>query len=141
MTALDEFLAGERPDDVAIYLSDDAVTDPDRLVTVGERVPDGVVIVVDGDRGRAAFQSATGVGAMEFAGAAMGRDGEIDRTLTDGRCPDAADDESDHAVRFLLAFAEERDESVGGIYADGDVIHAYAACGCGTAYSEKWVVE
>ena len=26
-------------------------------------------------------------------------------------------------------------------YVEGDVMHAYAACDCGTTYSEKWVVD
>jgi hypothetical protein len=29
---------------------------------------------------------------------------------------------------------------VGDIYAEGDVIHGYVSCSCGTAYSDKWVV-
>ena len=33
------------------------------------------------------------------------------------------------------------DEAVGDLYAEGDVMHAYAACDCGTTYSEKWVTE
>ena len=38
----------------------------------------------------------------------------------------------------ILLFLHE--EAVGDIYAEGDVIHAYAACECGTTYSDKWVV-
>jgi hypothetical protein len=30
---------------------------------------------------------------------------------------------------------------VGGVYAEGDVVHAYAQCACGTAYSDRWVVD
>ena len=41
----------------------------------------------------------------------------------------------------VVAVAEERNDSVGGLYAEGDVMHAYAACDCGTTYSEKWVVD
>ena len=147
MSRLDEFLSGDRPDDVAIYLADRIVNDPDRLASVGERVEDGVLLLVDGERGRAVFQSATGIGAMEFAGAAMSRDGTIDRTLAGGICPERDDGPADldestsHELRFLLAFVEKRDDEVGGQYAEGDVVHAYAACDCGTAYSETWIVE
>ena len=52
-----------------------------------------------------------------------------------------AGDGDDHDVRFVFAFVEDQNDSVGGLYADGDVMHAYAACDCGTTYSEKWVVD
>ena len=133
-----QFLAGERPDDVALFLADSYVSD-DRLEQFGDRVDDGVVIVVDGERGRNAFQAATGTGAMEFAKSAMGREGGIDDDLAGGTCPDAAEG-GDHAVQFVFAFAEEQNEDVGGIYAEGDVVHAYAQCTCGTAYSDRWNV-
>ncbi|WP_436345924.1 DUF5807 family protein [Natronorubrum sp. FCH18a] len=134
--AREEFLAGERPDDVALFLADSYVSD-DRLEQFGDRVEDGVLIVVDGGRGRSAFQAATGTQAMEFAKSAMDLEGEIDDDLSGGRCPKASDDEA-HAVQFVFAFAEEQNEDVGGIYADGDVVHAYAQCTCETAYSDRW---
>ncbi|WP_247002741.1 DUF5807 family protein [Halosolutus gelatinilyticus] len=132
----EEFLAGRRPDDVALFLADSFVSD-DRLERFGDRVDGGVVMVVDGERGRSAFQAATGTGAMEFAQSAMGRESPIADDLTDGTCPDDAG-EGDHDPQFVFAFAEERNEDVGGIYADGDVVHAYARCECGTAYSDRW---
>ncbi|QSG01553.1 DUF5807 family protein [Natranaeroarchaeum sulfidigenes] len=131
-----EFLAGERTEDVAFFLADEAVDNPDKLDGFGERVDGGHLLIVDGEAGRAAFQSATGTDAMGFAKKAMGTEGEIDRSLTGGTCPDGAD----HDVRFVFAFAEEQNEEVGGLYGEGDVIHAYAQCDCGTAYSHKWVV-
>ena len=133
----EEFLAGERPDDVALFLADSYVSD-ERLEQFGERVDDGTLIVVDGERGRSAFQAATGTGAMEFAKSAMSTDGEIDGDLAGGQCPDADGDDDEHAIRYVFAFAEEQNESVGGIYADGDVVHAYAQCTCGTAFSDRW---
>lgn len=84
---LSEFRAAERPDDVALFLADSFVDD-DRLERFGERVEGGVVIVVDGESGRSAFEAATGTGAMEFARTAMDREGEIDDDLTAGSCPD-----------------------------------------------------
>jgi hypothetical protein len=132
-----EFLAGQRPDDVAFYLADTAVDDPSVLDAYGERVAEGTLIVVDSENGRSAFQAATGTDAMGFAKQAMGNEGEIREDLTDGTCPDSEAD--DHATRFVFAFAEEQNEDVGGLYAEGDVIHAYAQCDCGTAYSHKWV--
>ncbi len=132
----EEFLAGERPDDVALFLADSYVSD-DRLEQFGDRVEDGVLIVVDGERGRSAFQAATGTQAMEFAKSAMDLEGEIDDELSSGDCPEATDGE-EHAVQFVFAFAEEQNEDVGGIYAEGDVVHAYAKCTCGTAYSDRW---
>ncbi|ELY41764.1 DUF5807 family protein [Natronorubrum tibetense] len=134
--AREEFLAGERPDDVALFLADSYVSD-DRLEQFGDRVEDGVLIVVDGERGRSAFQAATGTQAMEFAKSAMDLEGEIDDELSSGDCPEATDGE-EHAVQFVFAFAEEQNEDVGGIYAEGDVVHAYAKCTCGTAYSDRW---
>ncbi|RQG92748.1 hypothetical protein EA462_00510 [Natrarchaeobius halalkaliphilus] len=140
-TRREAFLAGDRLEDVALFLADSYVTD-DRLEEFGERINDGVLIVVDGERGRSAFRAATGTDAMEFAQSAMGLEGEIDGDLTDGHCPETADTDETHDVQFVFAFAEERNEDVGGIYADGDVVHAYARCGCGTAYSDRWnVVE
>ncbi|NGM70126.1 hypothetical protein G6M89_14105 [Natronolimnobius sp. AArcel1] len=135
-----EFLSGERPDDVAIFLADSYVSD-DRLEQFGERVDGGTLIVVDGERGRGAFQAATGTGAMQFAKSAMDLEGDIDEDLTDGVCPDADDDTATHEPQYIFAFAEEQNEDVGGLYAEGDVIHAYAQCTCGTAYSDRWNPE
>lgn len=159
-----EFLAAERPDDVALYLADSYVSD-DRLERFGERVDGGVLLVVDGERGRNAFRAATGTGAMEFAGKAMKVDGDIDADLTGGTCPnqgaadsttgknaegveddedhvtEGAESDEDHATQFVFAFAEEQNEEVGDLYAEGDVVHAYAQCSCGAAYSDRWVVD
>ncbi|PCR92332.1 DUF5807 family protein [Natrinema ejinorense] len=133
-----EFLAGERLDDVALFLADSYVSD-ERLEQFGDRVDDGTLIVVDGERGRNAFQAATGTGAMEFAKSAMSNEGEIAEDLTGGQCP-AAGDGGPHTTQFVFAFAEGRNEEVGGIYADGAVVHAYAQCTCGTAFSDRWNV-
>jgi len=139
--AREEFLAGQRPEDVAFYVADDTVDDPTTLEEYGERVDDGTLIVVDGEAGRSAFQAATGTDAMGFAKQAMGNEGEIAEELTGGACPDADDGDAEgHDARFVFAFAEEQNEDVGGLYGEGDVIHAYAQCDCGTAYSQKWVV-
>lgn len=138
-SAREEFLAGERLEDVALFLADSYVSD-ERLEDFGESIDDGVLIIVDGERGRNAFQAATGTGAMEFAQSAMDLEGIIDDDLASGSCPEAPADE-DHAVQFVFAFAEAQNEDVGGIYADGDVVHAYAKCTCGTAYSDRWTVH
>lgn len=147
----EEFLAGERPEEVALFLADSYVSD-DRLATFGERIDDGVLIIVDGERGRNAFQAATGTGAMEFAGGAMKVEGEIDGDLTGGVCPeegsvdvDEQNEDGDtteaHHIQFVFAFAEEQNEEVGGRYADSGMVHAYAQCTCGTAYSDRWSLE
>ncbi|PSQ39018.1 hypothetical protein BRD13_04480 [Halobacteriales archaeon SW_5_70_135] len=146
------FLAGERPSELLVYLSDDAVDDPDRLAGAGggERVDGGTVVVVDGERGRQAFAAATGVDAMSFAGRARGRDGDVWRSLTGGTClddtsgeVDGENDETDddHHARFLFAFVEAHQPDGQGLYAEGDVVHAYAQCSCGVAYSDRWVAE
>ena len=145
--ALDAFLAGDRPDDIAVFLADGVVDDPETLADRGVRVDGGVVIVVDGERGRQVFRSITGADAMAFAREAGATDGEIAPDLSDGACPERSEPEhseqdaiaGDHAVQFVFAFAEERNEEVGGIYAEGDVIHAYARCDCGAGYSQRWV--
>ncbi|ELZ01500.1 hypothetical protein C482_06989 [Natrialba chahannaoensis JCM 10990] len=160
-TPREEFLAGERPDDIALFLAESYVSD-DRLESFGESVEDGVLIIVDGDRGRNAFEAATDSQAMEFAQSAMGLEGLIDSDLAGGRCPErpAGDATSDgdacgegdnhdhnhdhdheHNIQYVFAFAEEQNEDVGGIYADGDVVHAYAQCSCGTAFSDRWNVQ
>ncbi|SMO84705.1 DUF5807 family protein [Halorubrum cibi] len=148
MGKLEEFLAGDRLDDVVFYLSDAFLDDDSRLREVGTETDDGVRLVLDGETGRSAFQAGTGMGAMEFAKEAMANEGEIDRSLDGGECPfagddaetDAEGDDEDHAVRFVFAFAEGENPEVGGLYAEGDVIHAYAHCTCGESYSHKWVV-
>ncbi|WP_129112595.1 DUF5807 family protein [Halegenticoccus tardaugens] len=138
MSKLEAFLAGDRPDDVALFLTHDYLDEQGKIANYGEDVPGGVVLVVPGDEGRRMFAAGTGTDAMRFAGGAMGTEGEIDPDLDGGACPDAEPGE-DHSARFVFAFAEERNEEVGGIYAEGDVIHAYAQCECGVAYSDRWV--
>ena len=136
----DAFLRGERPDDILIYLHEEGVGSIKRLAEIGTRTEEGVVLVLPGEEGRDAFQRATGLDAMDFAGMAMNTDGEIDDDCTDGRCPDG-DDLNEHYAKFVFAFVESQNEAVGGIYAEGDVRHGYAACVCGTTYSEKAVLD
>jgi hypothetical protein len=135
------FCRGERPDDVLIYLHEEGVGSLEDLLEIGTRVEDGVVLVLPGEEGRAAFEQATGLGAMDFAGTAMDTEGRIDDDCTGGTCPEAEHGDGDHYVKFLFAFVEAQNEAVGGLYAEGDVRHGYAACACGTTYSEKRVIE
>lgn len=137
-TPYEGFLAGERPDDVLVFLHEDGIGNVEALDAVSEEVGEGIALVLPGDQGRAAFQRATGLDPMDFAGMAMQTDGLIDHDCTGGDCPNH--EAANHYVKFVFAFAEERNEEVGGIYAEGDVIHAYAACNCGTTYADKWVV-
>ncbi len=131
------FLAGDRPDDVAFFLHESAVSGIDALAEKGERTDDGVVLVVSGDAGRSAFQSATGIDPMGLAQDAMGTESDVDRNLTGGVCPDG----DDHDARIIFAFAEEQKDDAEGLYTEGDVIHAYVACECGQRYSEKWLAR
>jgi len=142
MSDREQFLAGERPDDVAFFLHEAAVSGIDALAEQGERTAEGVVLVVDGEAGRQAFQSATSIDPMAFAREAMGTEGRVDRDLTGGACPDSEGDGGDregHQARLIFAFAEAQNEDVEGLYAEGDVVHAYVACECGQRYSEKWL--
>ena len=138
MSKLSEFLDGERLEDVVLYLAEDQLDEADKLAAAGEQRENGVVLVVDGEQGRRMFSAGTGMDAMEFAKEAMGEEGEIDLDLAGGACP--AGDGEEHELSFVFAFAEAENPDVGGMYADGDVIHAYARCACGEAYSQKWVV-
>ena len=138
MSKLSEFLAGERLEDVALYLAEDQLDEEGTLAEVGEERDDGVVLVVPGEKGRQMFSAGTGIDAMAFAREAMGEAGSIHQDLSGGECPAGGGDE--HEVQFIFAFAEAENPEVGGMYADGDVIHAYAKCECGEAYSQKWVV-
>lgn len=133
----EEFLAGERPTDVHIYLDENSLSNPDALEAHGERVEDGIVLVMDGEKARGVFQQATGIDPMAFAKEAMDADGEIDDDCAGATCPK----DPDHTTKFIFAFAEEQNEEVGGLYAEGPVIHAYAACECGHNYSDKWVAS
>ncbi|WP_248898010.1 DUF5807 family protein [Haloplanus halobius] len=135
MTELDAFLAGDRLDHVALFLTDGYLDDEGTLADHGFEVDGGVVLVVPGEEGRRLFSAGTGMDAMEFAKKAMDVEGDIDHELTGGACPDCG-----AAPTYVLAFAEAQNEEVGGIYAEGDVIHAYAACPDGTAFSDRWVV-
>ena len=142
MTDREAFLSGDQPEDVACFLHEDAVSNPDALAEYAEEVPNGVVLVLPGEEGRNAFQSAAGIDPMGLAQAAMDTDGEISDDLTGGTCPIAEEQpDADHTTRLIFAFAEAQNEDVGGLYAEGDVIHAYAVCACGERYSQKWVVE
>ncbi len=137
-----EFLDGERPEDVLLFFAESAVSDLGTLAEHGEAVPRGVALVLGAERGRSAFEGATGVDPMTLASAAMDAEGEIDLESFEGNCPETdSTDPDEHAPRFVFAFAEERNEDVGGIYAEGDVIHAYAVCECASVYSERWVAR
>lgn len=136
-TRREQFLAGHRPDDVLIYLHEEGVNNIDALADHGQRTEEGVVLVLPGEQGRQAFQQATSLDPMNFAGMAMKNEGTIHRDCTGGECPEGSG--PDHYVKFVFAFAEEGQEQAGGIYEEGTVVHAYAACACGTTYSEKWV--
>jgi len=140
MEKLAGFLAGDRLDDVAIYVDEQYLGESQSLAEAGETVESGVVLVIPGDTGRSAFESATGLGAMEFAKKAMGREGHIEPDLAGGVCPDD-DDDGEHTVEFVFSFAEAQNEEVGGMYEEGDVIHAYAHCSCGVDFSQKWLVD
>ena len=131
---LDAFLAGDRLDHVVLFLTDDFLDDEGTIADYGTPVDGGVVLVVPGEKGRRLFSAGTGMDAMEFAKQAMGTEGDIDRDLKGGTCPDCGE-----GVAYVLAFAEAQNEEVGGIYAEGDVIHAYVSCSCGESYSDKWV--
>lgn len=139
MSARDEFLAGERPKEVAVFLADDRVDDPEALTQVGtaERVEGGTVLVVPGDRGRAVVSEAVGRDVMSFAQDAGATRSDVHRDLTGGDCPAAGDEP--HEPSFIFAFVEAENEEVGDLYAEGPVVHAYVACSCGESYSERWV--
>jgi len=146
MDDLTAFLAGDRLDDVAIYVADTVFDGDHPLSTAGIAVDGGVVVVVAGETGREAFADSTGLDPMAFAKQAMDRTGEIDDRLAGGVCPDAGDTDAeattdDHHIEFSFAFAEAENQEVGGLYAEGDVIHAYAHCSCGTDFSQKWVAD
>lgn len=141
MSKREAFLAGDRVEDIAFYLHEDSVGNVDALSDYAEDVEDGIVLVLDGDQGRSAFQSSTGLDPMALAKRAMGTDGDVSHDLTGGVCPNSEDEPDDtHTTKFVFAFAEQQNEEVGGIYAEGDVVHSYAVCTCGEAYSEKWVI-
>lgn len=153
MDDLTAFLNGERLDDVAIYVADSFFDGDHPLASAGIEVDGGVVVVVPGETGREAFADSTGLDPMAFAKQAMDRTGEIDGRLAGGICPEAGDDgdadansgtdetTDDHHIEFIFAFAEAENEEVGGLYADGDVIHAYAHCACGADFSQKWLAD
>jgi hypothetical protein len=134
MSKLAEFLAGERLDHVALFLAEEHLDEEGRLAEYGEPVDGGVVVVVPGEEGRRLFSAGTGMDAMEFSRRAMETEGHVERDLSGGEAPDGS------AATFVFAFAEARNEEVGGLYAEGDVVHAYAGTSEGAAFSDRWVV-
>lgn len=141
MSKYEEFLAGERHEDIAVFLHEDAATDLDALAEHATETDDGMVLVVDGEQGRSVFQTVAGIDPMGLASEARGTDGEVDEDLTGGQCPSADGDDEDHYPRFVFAFSEAQNEEVDGIYNEGDVMHAYVSCACGTTYGDKWLIE
>lgn len=141
MSDLETFLAGRAPDHVAIVLAEATLADPDALDEYAEPLDGGRVLVLGGARGRSAFRRATGQDPMAFARVASDRDGNVERDLSGGDCPDADADADAHDPRIVFAFAEAQNEAAGGLYADGPVVHAYVECNCGVRYSDRWVVE
>ncbi|MFB6109782.1 MAG: DUF5807 family protein [Halodesulfurarchaeum sp.] len=141
-TDVEAFLAGDRPDHVAAYFSAAALSDAESLAEqpYAEATNGGVLLVVPGEAGRSAFESAAGIDPMRFAGDARATEGDVSHTLTDAACP-AAGDGREHDLRILFAFAEPQNEEAGGLYAAGDVIHAYAQCSCGQSFSERWLAD
>jgi len=139
------FLAGRCPDHVGIYHAEETLTDRGSIERFGERVAGGVMLVVEGDRGRAAFEKAIGEDPMAFARSAGDRDGRVDRDITGGSCPESVgedgDDEGGHRAQVIFAFVQEQLDDADGIYTEGDVMHAYVRCACGVDYSEKWLIE
>lgn len=158
MSDLETFLAGRAPDHVVIVLADSVLEEPDVPDEYAERVDGGLALVLGGATGREVFQRLAGEDPMAFARSAGDRDGRVERDLSGGDCPAAgaggesgaradgdADDgvavqSDDHHPRLLLSFAEPRNEEVGGLYAEGPVVHAYVECACDTRYADRWVV-
>lgn len=138
MTSREEFLAGERPDDIAFFLHRSAISNDESLPDSAETVENGVVVVRPGETGQRIVESLVGIDPMKLAQQAMDTQGRIDHTLAGGTCPDS-DEDGEHTTKFVFAFVEGQNEDVGGLYAQGDVVHAYGKCSCGVAYSEKWV--
>lgn len=132
------FRSGDRPDHVFIFLSESAIEDAPTTPGTGEELDGGRGYVLRGTAGRTAFADATRTDVMAFARAAMDAEGTIEPTLERGTCPACG---SSSTPIYLFAFAEEQNEAVGGRYAEGAVVHAYARCPCGTDYSDRWVVD
>ena len=141
MSKHEAFLAGERPDDVAFFLHEDTVENIGALDDYAESVEDGIILVLPGDQGRDAFQKAAGLDPMALSQRAAKTDGTIDPDLTGGICPAAEDEpEENHTAKVVFSFVQEQTPEADGIYTEGDVIHGYAVCTCGEAYSQKWLV-
>lgn len=133
------FLSGRRPDDVHIYLHEDVLSNPEALADHGEPVEGGMVLLLDGADARDIFQKATGIDPMALASDARSTDGDVDRDCAGATCP--VGDGRNHHPRLIFAFAEQQNEEVGGLYAEGPVVHAYVACACGERYSDRWVAD
>ena len=70
------FLAGDEPDEVLVFFAESAVSDLGTLSQHGEQVSRGVVLVLEAERGRSAFEGAyrgRPDGARELGDAGRGR--------------------------------------------------------------------
>jgi len=141
MNKYEEFLAGERHGDVTIFLHADANAELEDLAAAGIETDDGAFIVIDGEQGRSVFQTATGRDPVGLASEARENESHVEADLTGGECPSDEDESSDHFSKYIFAFSEAQNEAVDGIYAEGDVMHAYVVCNCGTTYADKWLLD
>ncbi|MFB6254969.1 MAG: DUF5807 family protein [Halobacteriaceae archaeon] len=140
MAAYDEFLAGNRPNDIALYFANSFLDNPENLSDYGVSVANGVILIVDGSTGRSIFNEVTGMQPMQFAQRAMQTSGSIESSLTSAECPNSTAS-NNHFIKFLFAFVEEEKNNIDGIYDQGDVMHVYAFCSCDTAFSDRWVIN
>ena len=138
MNSYDEFLAVNRHDDIVLFLSEHVVDEHSAIRDQALSVETGCVLTISGTRAQQIVESAIGMGPMAFAKKAMGTRVHVDRELKDAACPSG---HTDHETEFILAFSEAENQAVGGLYAQGPVIHAYTQCSCGALAADKWVAD
>jgi hypothetical protein len=141
MQSLGQFVAGNRPEHVMLFQRDGTGPLSDNAQELGHEVADGTVIVAPAVMAQEIVSEVLSPSPTEFTDRAREREGEIESFLTAGTCPDAGEDDGKHLLEQLFAFVQPEDQSLGEMYAKGDVMHAYAQCSCQAHYSDKWVID
>lgn len=141
MQSFGRFIAGEKPKHILLYHGIGAGKLPDQAAKLAHDIEDGHVMVLPAAMAQEIADKVLIPDLSTFSERSRERGGAIESFLTAGTCPEAMDNGKGHTLEQIFAFVQPKDELLGGIYAKGDVMHAYALCSCQTYYSDRWVVD
>ncbi|WP_254280489.1 DUF5807 family protein [Haloarcula marina] len=141
MQSHEQFIAGNRPGHIMLFQHENATSLPDDASKVAKNAAEGKMIIQPAVMARDLIDKVLVPNISQFTELSQKRQGNIEPYLTSGDCPEAnSNHDEDHIIEQLFAFVQPKHNSLGGIYADGDVMHAYARCSCQVHYSDRWVI-